>query len=77
MTHPLTDGSAPGEWRDDNQERRLVSLAEKRLAEAVARIAVLEAALNKVRAYNVDIASERINYRPEDHIAVIDAALTK
>lgn len=32
-------------------------------------------ALRKVRGYNVDIASGRINYRPEDHIQVIDEAL--
>ena len=35
----------------------------------------LEAALRKVRSYNVDIAAERINYRPHDHIQVIDTAL--
>jgi len=41
------------------------------------RVAVLEAALRKVRSYNVGIAAGRINYRPEDHIAVIDAALSE
>jgi hypothetical protein len=34
-------------------------------------------ALEKVRSYNVDIAAGRINYRPGDHIAVIDEALAK
>jgi hypothetical protein len=32
-------------------------------------------ALEKLRGYNVAIAASQINYRPEDHIAVIDAAL--
>lgn len=32
-------------------------------------------ALEKVRSYNVDIAAERINYRPHDHIQIIDEAL--
>ena len=36
---------------------------------------VLEAALRKVRSYNVDIDAGRINYRPKDHIQIIDAAL--
>lgn len=39
------------------------------------REAVLVKALEKVRSYNVDIAAERINYRPHDHIQVIDEAL--
>lgn len=34
------------------------------------------AALEKVRSYNVDIHAGRINYRPWDHIQVIDLALT-
>jgi hypothetical protein len=32
-------------------------------------------ALQKVRSYNVDIDAGRINYRPRDHIQVIDEAL--
>lgn len=48
MKHPLTDGAGPGEWADDSKERRLVSLAEKRLVDAVARIAELEAALREI-----------------------------
>ncbi len=35
----------------------------------------LREALKKLRAYNVDIEAGRINYRPRDHITVIDAAL--
>lgn len=35
----------------------------------------LRAALLKVRSYNEAIILDQINYRPEDHIAVIDAAL--
>jgi len=58
MNHPLTDGTAPGEWRDDKQERRLASLAERRLAEAVARIAVLEAALSRALNYLENTESE-------------------
>lgn len=34
-------------------------------------------ALEKLRSYNEDIAAGRINYRPEDHMAVADAALAK
>ncbi len=41
-----------------------------------AEIEQLRAALKKVRSYNVDIAAGRINYRPQDHLAVIDAALS-
>lgn len=33
-------------------------------------------ALRKLRSYNVDIRDGRINYRPDDHIKVIDAALS-
>jgi len=43
--------------------------------EAAERIEALEAALREVRSYNVDIDAGRINYRPKDHIQVIDAAL--
>lgn len=39
-------------------------------------IALLQAARRKVRSYNSDILAERINYRPLDHILVIDDALT-
>jgi hypothetical protein len=58
-------GNATGNWLSDSSNKM------------VARIAELEAALHKVRSYNADIAAGRINYRPEDHIAVIDAALTE
>ena len=44
---------------------------------AAARIEELEAALLKVRSYNEDIHRGRINYRPLDHIQVIDAVLQK
>lgn len=37
---------------------------------------VLVKALQKVRAYNIDIADGRINYRPMDHVQVIDEALS-
>lgn len=43
---------------------------------AEAECARFKAALEKVRSYNVDIIANRINYRPRDHIQVIDAALT-
>lgn len=33
-------------------------------------------ALQKVRSYNIDIADGRINYRPMDHVQVIDEALS-
>jgi hypothetical protein len=36
----------------------------------------LREALEKLRSYNVDIHMGRINYRPWDHIAVIDRALS-
>jgi hypothetical protein len=36
----------------------------------------LRKALEKLRSYNVDIAAGRINYRPHDHILVIDKALS-
>ncbi len=38
--------------------------------------ALLEA-LQKIRSYNQDILAGRINYRPDDHIAVIDAAIAR
>lgn len=34
-------------------------------------------ALVKLRSYNVDIREGRINYRPDDHIAVIDEVLSE
>lgn len=37
--------------------------------------AAMKAALEKVRSYNIDIIASRINYRPQDHIDVIDSAL--
>lgn len=40
-----------------------------------AQVHSMKTALEKVRSYNVDIAAERINYRPHDHIEVIDRAL--
>lgn len=36
----------------------------------------LRNAIEKVRSYNVDIQRGRINYRPEDHIKVLDGALS-
>lgn len=50
---------------------------EDLITEKDERIEKLETALRKVRSYNADIAAGRINYRPEDHIAVIDAALSE
>lgn len=54
----------------------------KVMREAAARIRALEAevgklrgALEKVRSYNVDIAAGRLNYRPHDHIYVIESAI--
>lgn len=41
----------------------------------LAKLINAEAALQKLRSYNVDIAAGRINYRPHDHIQVIDEAL--
>jgi hypothetical protein len=34
-------------------------------------------ALEKLRAYNEDVLAGRINYRPEDHISVIETALPR
>ena len=48
----------------------------QRAETAEARLAQYEEALAKLRSYNVDVEAGRINYRPKDHIAVIDAALT-
>jgi hypothetical protein len=62
----------------DSQLSKWEDAASKLLAqlkEREARIERLEAALRKVREYNEDIAAGRINYRPEDHIEVIDSAL--
>lgn len=66
-------------------EQRLV-LFDAIRAESIERREKLEAAeaardlaikaLEKLKSYNVDIRDGRINYRPEDHIAVCDAALT-
>lgn len=44
------------------------------LAETVARYGK---ALQKLRSYNADIRDGRINYRPQDHIDVVDAALLR
>jgi len=40
-----------------------------------ARIKELETALRTIRDYNADIIAGRINYRPYDHIRIIDIAL--
>lgn len=40
-----------------------------------AKTQLLLDALLKVRSYNADIAAGRINYRPHDHLQVIDNAL--
>lgn len=45
------------------------------LEAAADHIDVLVKALEKIRSYNVDIAAGRINYRPHDHIQVVDEAL--
>lgn len=47
------------------------------IVRAVNSFADLVGALEKVRSYNVDIHAGRINFRPLDHIAVIDRALAK
>ena len=39
------------------------------------QITTLVKALQKVRNYNVDITGGLINYRPHDHIQIIDEAL--
>lgn len=36
----------------------------------------LEAALKKLVSYNEDVAAGKINYRPEDHIEVANAAIS-
>ncbi len=45
------------------------------IVKAVNNHDALVKALEKLRSYNVDIAAGRINYRPHDHIQVIDDAL--
>lgn len=59
------------EVTDAEQIERLNSRVMELLRERDAMVAALE----KVRSYNVDIAAGRINYRPHDHIQVIDEAL--
>jgi hypothetical protein len=64
------------ELRADRDSQREAKLSFQQSAfELRQENAELRAALLKVRSYNVDIAAGRINYRPEDHIAVIDAAV--
>ena len=62
--------------------RSTFPLAPLSLEEAVEQIADLAgqrekllAALKKLKSYNEDILAGRINYRPEDHIAVAEAAI--
>lgn len=43
---------------------------------AIEEIERLQKALLKVRSYNSDILAERMNYRPLDHIQVIDDAFS-
>ena len=42
---------------------------------ALERISILKTAMEKVISYNHDIAAGRINYRPQDHIQVLQEAL--
>ena len=49
--------------------------AEAQLAEANAHADRLANSLQKIASYNKDVLAGKINYRPEDHIAVADAAL--
>jgi hypothetical protein len=49
--------------------------AADRLEALEAENKLLREALSKLRSYNVDIAAGRINYRPEDHIAVVDKGM--
>jgi hypothetical protein len=63
-SEPMADGEQP----------RIIPRVRD-LREAAAEIMRLREALLKVRSYNEDIDAGRINYRPRDHIQVIDAAL--
>lgn len=47
-----------------------------RLEELAGENRGLREALEKLKGYNEDIAAGRINYRPEDHISVAEAALS-
>jgi hypothetical protein len=47
----------------------------KVIASLRAKVDELTKALEKLHSYNVDIHTGRINYRPLDHIQVINAAL--
>ena len=77
MTPPPSNPVQSTEADTAPAERRgtytLIKVTE--LASLKARIQELTAGLEKVRSYNVDIAAGRINYRPHDHIQVIDEAL--
>lgn len=65
-------------FRDGDHERlsRAAGAETKRAELAETTLASAREALEKLRSYNVDIEAGRINYRPLDHIAVIDAALS-
>jgi len=67
-------GGEPNTYSDQDVDE-IVDARDKALIAANARIMALENALRQVRSYNEDIHNGRINYRPLDHIAVIDRAL--
>lgn len=62
----------PKEW-EELKQRAVADAAF--ICKAVNSHEAMVKALEKVRSYNVDIAAGRINYRPHDHIQVIDEAL--
>jgi LmbE family N-acetylglucosaminyl deacetylase len=66
-------------WQNEmSREPQFVNYADamqETAHEQSQQIDALVKAMEKVRSYNVDIAAGRINYRPHDHIQVIDEAL--
>lgn len=54
----------------------IIEIRQGDLEKLESRVEELTKALEKIRSYNVDIAAGRINYRPHDHIQVVDEVLS-
>ena len=64
------------EYRDEKEiiKKNDLKMNEKN-KDLTRKLQVAEVALKKIRGYNVSIKNDKINYRPKDHIQVIDEAL--
>jgi len=61
--------------KDRQDEARRQQETDEKVRELEKEIDRLRDAIRRVRSYNADIRDGKINYRPQDHIDVLDNAL--